>query len=453
MTQRPRLPWIRRLVAFAASATLLACVTGASTAQAAPPSLAIVSPSSGSATNDPTPTIAGEAVPGEEEPIVVAVYNAGGELVAQTEAEPLPSWFVTLPNELPEGTYTVQASEQRNNREGTELHSQRVTFTEDRTAPDVAIAAPGAGSALTGGSVDVSGTGGTAAGDQPNVTIEVYQGSGTEGARLEALELQEGPGGAWSGTVAGLSPGSYTLQAVQSDGAGNVGHSAPVAFTMLPLPPASPPKASFTWFPTRPQVGEEITFVSSATDASSPLTGFAWSLGASGSFQAGGPTFETKFLTAGLHVVRMQVRDAHGQSSVAAETILVHHAAASLIQPFPIVRIAGHETQTGVRLSLLTVTAPVSSRVTVRLRQKGQRPDSLSRVATAGPHGSPSTIAVLSFRRFARALPAGAVLEVRVTKSGQIGKLTRFVPRIGRLPTRTDACLSVSGATMRCPVS
>jgi len=57
----------------------------------------------------------------------------------------------------------------------------------------------------------------------------------------------------------------------------------------------------------------------------------------------------------------------------------------------------------------------------------------------------------MSFPRFARALPAGSILEVRVTKAGQIGKLMRLIPHVGRLPSRQDLCLAPAGRAMRCP--
>jgi hypothetical protein len=123
------------------------------------------------------------------------------------------------------------------------------------------------------------------------------------------------------------------------------------------------------------------------------------------------------------------------------------------MEPFPIVRIAGRETGSGVKLTLVTVSAPVSARVTVRIRGTGVRSTTQSRVAAATKQtGTPGT-ALLSFPRFARSLAAGAVLEIRVTKAGQIGKLTRFQPRRGKLPRRTDICLSTGEKPIPCPAS
>jgi hypothetical protein len=61
---------------------------------------------------------------------------------------------------------------------------------------------------------------------------------------------------------------------------------------------------------------------------------------------------------------------------------------------------------------------------------------------------------VIVFKRFERSLRVGAVLEIRVTRAGQIGKYTRFAVRRGRLPSRVDTCLSPAGVKpMACPSS
>ncbi len=131
----------------------------------------------------------------------------------------------------------------------------------------------------------------------------------------------------------------------------------------------------------------------------------------------------------------------------------MRHQALTLMQPFPIVRIAGKETRNGVKLTLVTVSAPVSALVTVRIRGTGVRSTSQSRLAAAGKRPAPNGTALLSFPRFARTLKAGIVLEIRVTKAGEIGKLTRFIPRRNKLPTRIDSCLTTTGKPMSCPAS
>ena len=41
-----------------------------------------------------------------------------------------------------------------------------------------------------------------------------------------------------------------------------------------------------------------------------------------------------------------------------------------------------------------------------------------------------------------RSLVAGVVLEIMITKPGEIGKYTRLAVRRGKLPLRFDACLA-----------
>ena len=70
-----------------------------------------------------------------------------------------------------------------------------------------------------------------------------------------------------------------------------------------------------------------------------------------------------------------------------------------------------------------------------------------SRIATARKVG----LASVSFARFQRTLRAGTVLEIRVWKTGQVGKYTRLSVLHGRLH-RIDRCLSPAGVNpMRCP--
>src|SRR5207302_5407026 len=126
---------------------------------------------------------------------------------------------------------------------------------------------------------------------------------------------------------------------------------------------------------------------------------FAWALSPTAPFAAGRPTTTTTFSTPGAHVVRLRVIDAAGRSATASKTILVRHQAVTLMQPFPIVRIAGRETKNGVKLTLLTVAAPVSARITVRIQGKHVHPTSQSRVATVGKNGGSGGSSLVSFPR------------------------------------------------------
>jgi hypothetical protein len=199
-------------------------------------------------------------------------------------------------------------------------------------------------------------------------------------------------------------------------------------------------------------VGQSVALVSSATDVASPIASFAWDLAGNGPFKPAGPVVTTSFSTPGRHTVRLRVGDARGASGVVAETIPVSPAPLSLMQPFPIVRIAGTQTTVGVNLSQLTVQAPVGAHVTVSCRGPGCRRSSQSRLARASRRARRATSVVLAFPRFQRSLRAGVVLQVRVFRAGQIGKYTRFTIRRHRLPGRFDACLaSTDPRPIACP--
>jgi hypothetical protein len=148
--------------------------------------------------------------------------------------------------------------------------------------------------------------------------------------------------------------------------------------------------------------------------------------------------------------VHLRVTDANGLSSVAAATIPVAPPALPLMQPFPVVRITSTGTRSGVRLKQLSVLASRGSKITVQCRGRRCPLKTQSHMATASRGRS----AFVEFRRFERSLPAGVILEIRISKAGQTGKYTRFTVRRGKVPVRSDACLD--GLTVKpvlCPSS
>lgn len=431
--------------------SLIAATTGSPGVAAAAHSPTILTPLAGGAINNPTPSISGVVgSEGEDETLTIFSGSSGeGQRVEQIGPIEFPGsqlWQFT-PASLPDGTYTAVVEEEEGGR-------AQVTFTVDTTPPAVTLTFPGNGSSTSTGSQLLEGSAGTAPGDLPTVSVLVFAGPtiGTQ-APLEALTVNESQG-AWAGTFGAPGPGTYTARAQQSDTAGNVGASAPVTFTVNQggAGPGIPPAASFKWFPSLPKTGENVTLVSSSTDAFSPITSFAWSLTSSGPFRVGKPVLTTSFSTPGAHVVQLRVTDGYGLSSVATETIPVRSSPLILMQPFPIVRIAGSETRTGVRLSLLSAQAPAGARVTVSCKGHGCPARSESRVALSSKRKAGTV--VVEFRRFQRRLRAGVVLEIRIAKPGEIGKYTRFVVRRGRLPQRVDMCLGPAGGkALVCPSS
>jgi PKD domain len=242
----------------------------------------------------------------------------------------------------------------------------------------------------------------------------------------------------WSYSGLNLPDGTYTAQAVQGDSLGNpAGVSAAQTFTLNNVPPV----ASFLWFPPTPYAGEAVSLASTSTDADRPITGFAWDLADNGAFEAAGPVISTRFSAPGLYVVRMRVTDASGLSSVAAETIPVSARPATVMLPFPIVRIVGTDVPSGAKLRLLAVEAPTGARITVACRGRGCPVRSVARVVPSTKAGT----AWSRFRRFERFLRAGTVLRIRVFKDTEIGAYTSVVIRRRRAPLRVDTCLDPAG--------
>jgi hypothetical protein len=448
--------------ALAAVAGAIALLAGGPISSAsAKLELTIVSPRDGSSIRDTTPTFTGTTTdPFDEtveafDPVTLNIYDGNGTAGTRVEG-PLttaegPTWSIGPVSALPPGTYTAVA-EQNDTLTNEQAESAPVTFTIDTTPPQIAIGAPPSGSTSTGASEVVSGTAGTAPGDLAGVNVELFAGAaiGTQAA-LETLTVQS-TAGAWSATFGGLKPGTYTARATQSDSAGNKGVSAPTTFTLL-APPSQGPLASFTWFPSAPHVGEPVTLVSTSTDALAPLTSFAWDTAGSGQFKAAGATVTTSFSTPGTHVVGLRIGDAGGQSSATSQKIQVGPRQLVLMQPFPVVRIVGRVTASGVQLTLLSVQAPVGARITVSCRGAGCPTRRQTRTAHAGRrrHRRAGATTVV-FPRFARGLAAGTILEVRVSKAGEIGKYTRFAIRRHNLPTRFDGCVGpASPRPISCP--
>jgi hypothetical protein len=249
-----------------------------------------------------------------------------------------------------------------------------------------------------------------------------------------------------------VAQNGYQYRAVFRNTAGTATSTPATLTTALPVPPT----AGFAWFPPTPYAGQPVSLASSSTDAASPITGFAWDVAGSGAFGGGGPVMTTSFPTPGSHLVRLRVTDARGLSGVAAETIPVAPPPLVAMLPFPIVRIVASELSFGVRVVTLTVLAPVGSRVTVTCHGRGCPVKVLVRRAVRPRRGRRRTSAVtVTFPRFERSLlRAGAVLEIRVSKPGQIGKYTRLTIRPGRLPVRLDECLNaLTSRPIACPSS
>jgi len=110
----------------------------------------------------------------------------------------------------------------------------------------------------------------------------------------------------------------------------------------------------------------------------------------------------------------------------------------TLMNPFPLVRLAGRVTSRGVLVQLLSVRAPKGSRVSVRVKPPCSR-GRACRVKQGG--GTVGRKGVVRVKRLERRYRAGTVIVIRVSAAGRIGKYTRFIIRRGKPPRRTDRCL------------
>lgn len=215
------------------------------------------------------------------------------------------------------------------------------------------------------------------------------------------------------------------------------------------------PLASFVWSPQLPQIGDTVTVRSTSVARGSPITSYAWDFsdnGPFGRFEAGGPLGSVDFGTPGSHVVRLRVGAADGQTSVAAETITMSPppASAGVIYPFPIVSIRGRDFPRGVKISRLAVKAPAGATITVSCGHARCPARKSRRIAPSKPGRG----GWVSFRRFRRFFPAGAILQVRVSQRGKIGAYTRFHVRRRKFPVRSDSCLDPTGSKpIACPLS
>jgi hypothetical protein len=212
----------------------------------------------------------------------------------------------------------------------------------------------------------------------------------------------------------------------------------------------SRPHAAFVWFPELPHPGEPVLLASESTDPVSPLVGFAWDLGLGAGLQAGSPALQTSFSTFAPHVVRLRVTNGSGVADVASETITMSSPPPSVLQPFPIIRMVAIVKSSGANVRLLQVKSGAGAQSAVTCRGRHCPARTSRHVVPADRRGS----VWVSFRSFQRFLPAGTVLEVRVTKPGKIGAYTRFAIRPHRLPLRVDDCLDVQGVSpIACPSS
>jgi hypothetical protein len=258
------------------------------------------------------------------------------------------------------------------------------------------------------------------------------------------------------------SPGIKTFRMRVTDVLGAVTtESFTITVSAYPLPAGTPPPANrlpvaqFAVSELEPEVGEQIALRSFSYDPDGAITAQRWDLDGDGDFDENvtGPTAFTVFSAAGPRIVRLEVRDSSGAVQTERQDITVRPrsvapvtvARLSIMNPFPIVRLAGSVYPRGVKVRILEAKAPRRSTVTVRCAGKRCPAKEIVRTSTRKP---------VRFKSMSRFLSAGTILSVSVTKRGQIGKYTRWLIRGRKVPKRKDLCLYPRRTKpARCPLS
>ena len=174
---------------------------------------------------DTTPAANGSAgnATGDSSSIAIKIFagttTSGSPLQSFTVTKSGSAWSGVL-GQLTPGTYTLQAAQADDLGNAALVTS---TFTVDTAPPVVTLSSP----ADRGSGTDTPTFGGTAS-DPGNVTVRVYSG----GDLVRSLSALNFFGGWTIRASPALAAGTYTVQAAQTDAAGNTGTSAPRSFTV-----------------------------------------------------------------------------------------------------------------------------------------------------------------------------------------------------------------------------
>jgi hypothetical protein len=205
------------------------------------PVVTLSSPADGGATSNVTPAISGlaDTGPADSSTVAVALYQGttATEPPLQTWSSVLVdqgtgSWSVVAPS-LTEGTYTVRATQSDSlERSGSATH----TFRVDLSAPAVTLTSPSHGLITKNSTLTFAGSAGTDAGDDPQVTILISQGT----SNITTVPDVPVVSGSWSWSpTEPLGDGTYTVYAEQSDDAGETGTSNVNSFTVDTVLPSA----------------------------------------------------------------------------------------------------------------------------------------------------------------------------------------------------------------------
>jgi hypothetical protein len=187
-----------------------------------------------------TPTLTGTAgtAPGDSSNVTVSIYSGTGPAgsparVITTKVRGHGRYSAKITPALPDGQYTAVAQQSSAGSVGT---SRPQSFQVKLHAPVVTIEKPVSGASTNDATPTLSGAAGTATGDSPFVTVQLYKGSSAKGRVIGTMQVRAS-GSQWSGRWRHtLDLGLYTARAKQTDDAGHTGYSKPHTFQIVPGP-------------------------------------------------------------------------------------------------------------------------------------------------------------------------------------------------------------------------
>jgi PKD repeat protein len=212
----------------------------------------------------------------------------------------------------------------------------------------------------------------------------------------------------------------------------------------------APPVSQFAVTPAAPVAGEEVRFKSFSYDPGGNPPSLTWDTDGDGFDDGTGDTVRRTFASAGGRLVGLRATDSDGVSHTTFQTLNVTagksaSARLSLMNPFPVVRLAGSVYPRGVKVRALEAKTPRRSTVTVLCAGKSCPSKKIVKTAKKP---------LVRFKTMARFLREGTRVSVSVRKSGNVGKYTRWLIRGGKLPKRKDLCLYPNRRKpARCPAA
>jgi hypothetical protein len=185
-------------------------------------------------TAPPLPTINSAPVSPSNSPNATFTFSdseAGVSFLCRVDSLPFsPCSSPTTFAAVTAGAHTFQLRAQ--DAAGNTTGSASTSWTIDLTAPTVTLSTPANGTLTNQQTPTITGTASTASGDASTVTVSIYNGASVTGSPAQQRTATV-TAGAWS-TVPStpLTSGTYTIQAQQTDTAGNTGTSTANTITI-----------------------------------------------------------------------------------------------------------------------------------------------------------------------------------------------------------------------------